>query len=174
MAWTAETYFEDRTPDHQRSWNNNGWLAPSATDVKAGTMVSLNTATEKLIEVVDDADETNFLGCLAVEVGNLDAGPVEGYRDLVTLDRDYSAVVPIIMGSRVTTLVLGAQNAVDTQAGYLQNITNADDLFLSADGGIDRVHTSAHRIGLALNAATFASDTKLSFIFDPEIIAFGT
>ena len=55
MAFTAETLFEDMTPTHQRSWDNAGYLAPAAVEVKKGTVMEFDGTTSLLLKVSDAA-----------------------------------------------------------------------------------------------------------------------
>jgi hypothetical protein len=169
MAFNSETHFEDLTPSPLRSWDTTGWTAPAATEIKGGTMVSHNTGTARLIEVVNDADETNYLGMLAQSIKDLDGGPIEGIRDLVTNDRDFGQVVAIIKGGPGNIIRIGAQDATDTQAGYVVDITNGDDLYLSADGGITNVPTGAHYVGIAHTSADFSDGDILEMTFNPQL-----
>lgn len=75
MAFTAETLFEDITPSHLRSWDNNQYLAPAAVEVKAGTLMEF-ASTTMLLEVANTAaGAAKIAGIIGQTVRNLDAGP---------------------------------------------------------------------------------------------------
>ncbi len=71
MAFTAETLFEDVS---RKTWVNAGFLAPSATEVKAGTVMYFSSTSSLLLAVVTGTNPT-VAGLLGQTVRNLDLGP---------------------------------------------------------------------------------------------------
>ena len=141
MAFTAETLFEDMTPTHQRSWDNAGYLAPAAVEVKKGTVMEFAGTTSLLLEVADTNGAPVIAGLLGQTVRNLDGGPISGIRDLVTTDRDYGDTVSLIRGSNVTVIRMAAQNGTDYQCGWSGTIVHGTTLYpmhhaAACDGGI--------------------------------------
>lgn len=174
MAFTNETYFEDITPNHQRTWDNGGYLAPASVEVKAGTLMELDGSSSLLLKVADTTPGTPaIIGMLGMTVRNLDAGPIEGLRDLVTLDRNYGDTVPLIRGSSVTKIRLGRQDASDAQAGWEigSSITHGAPLYPSlsgggaCDGGVSQDNSGVTVVGRALSSPTAATDI-LTMIFN--------
>lgn len=97
---------------------------------------------------------------------------IEGIRDLVTNDRDYSDTVSLIRGSNVTKLRMGKQNGTDYQCGWVVSGAIAVDTTLypsthggNADGGVTDVNTSTVAIGKSLSAVSATADI-LTFIFN--------
>jgi hypothetical protein len=173
MAFTSETLFEDITPSHQRTWDNAGYLAPSASEVKAGTLMEFAGSSTLLLEVADTTPGTpDIVGMLAQTVRNLDGGPIEGIRDLVTTDRDYSDVVTLVRGSNVTKIRLGRQDATDTQAGWEVGaaLTHGALVYPSlngagaCDGGVSQDSSGVTVVGRSLSSPSAATDI-LTMIF---------
>lgn len=176
MAFTNETLFEDMTPSTQKTWDNAEYLAPAAVEVKAGTLMELAGTGALLLEVADTTPGTpDIVGMLAMTVRNLDGGPIEGMRDLVTMDRDYGDTVPLIRGNNVTKIRLGRQDATDAQAGWEVGATLTHGALVypsmstgvgagDCDGGVSQHSNGVTVVGRSLSSPTAATDI-LTMIF---------
>lgn len=173
MAFTAETLFEDVS---RKSWVNAGFLAPSATEVKAGTVMYLSSTSSLLLAVVTGASPT-VAGLLGQTVRNLDTGPISGIRDLVTTDRNYSDTVSLIRGSNDTVVRMGQQNSTDKQCGWdvrsainvntpLYTASTTDEVH--ANGGVYDLSTTQTLVGKSLSQVSVAADI-LTMIFNPAL-----
>lgn len=173
MAFTAETLFEDLT---RKSWMNAGFLAPSATEVKKGTVMAFAGTSSLLLAVVSGASPA-VVGLLAQTVRNLDGGAIEGVRDLVTTDRNYSQTVSLIRGGNDVVVRMGKQNGTDYQCGWAINtaINVGTSLYTSshggaaaADGGVYDLSTTQTLIGKSLAVVSGTTDI-LTMIFNPAL-----